>query len=163
MQGEDQKKLDVISNEVFCNCLEQSGRTGIIASEEEDVPVAVESSKDGKYICVFDPLDGSSNIDAAVSTGSIWGIYEPTESCVPTWCVGPRPRASARPRARPLCPPTPTTPHHTPPHPTRHTRARKRSSARLPAHARSERPGGHRRCADTRRLAPPTLVRATLA
>lgn len=117
MQGEDQKKLDVISNEVFCNCLEQSGRTGIIASEEEDVPVAVESSKDGKYICVFDPLDGSSNIDAAVSTGSIWGIYEPTESCVPTWCVGPRPRASARPRARPLCLPTPTTPHPTPPYP----------------------------------------------
>ena len=117
MQGEDQKKLDVISNEVFCNCLEQSGRTGIIASEEEDVPVAVESSKDGKYICVFDPLDGSSNIDAAVSTGSIWGIYEPTESCVPTWCVGPRPRASARPRARPLCPPTPT-PTPPPPNPT---------------------------------------------
>jgi fructose-1,6-bisphosphatase I len=85
VQGEDQKKLDVISNEVFCNCLEQSGRTGIIASEEEDVPVAVETSKDGKYICVFDPLDGSSNIDAAVSTGSIWGIYEPSESCVPTW------------------------------------------------------------------------------
>ena len=118
MQGEDQKKLDVISNEVFCNCLEQSGRTGIIASEEEDVPVAVESSKDGKYICVFDPLDGSSNIDAAVSTGSIWGIYEPTESCVPTWCVGPRPRASARPRARPRwAPPPPPPPPPTPPYP----------------------------------------------
>ena len=84
VQGEDQKKLDVISNEVFCNCLEQSGRTGIIASEEEDVPGAGETAKDGKYICGFDPLDGSSNIDAAVSTGSIWGIYEPSESCVPT-------------------------------------------------------------------------------
>ncbi|GLT92635.1 hypothetical protein SLE2022_104630 [Rubroshorea leprosula] len=42
VQGEDQKKLDVVSNEVFSNCLRSSGRTGIIASEEEDVPVAVE-------------------------------------------------------------------------------------------------------------------------
>jgi len=39
VQGEDQKKLDVISNEVFSNCLRQCGRTGIIASEEEDQPV----------------------------------------------------------------------------------------------------------------------------
>lgn len=39
LQGEDQKKLDVISNEVFSNCLRQCGRTGIIASEEEDQPV----------------------------------------------------------------------------------------------------------------------------
>ncbi|KAF2288597.1 hypothetical protein GH714_009027 [Hevea brasiliensis] len=71
VQGEDQKKLDVVSNEVFSNCLRSSGRTGIIASEEEDVPVAVEESYSGNYIVVFDPLDGSSNIDAAVSTGSI--------------------------------------------------------------------------------------------
>ncbi|KAG6433840.1 hypothetical protein SASPL_105458 [Salvia splendens] len=40
IQGQDQKKLDVISNELFCSCLRSSGRTGIIASEEEDVPVA---------------------------------------------------------------------------------------------------------------------------
>jgi len=83
VQGEDQKKLDVISNEVFCSCLKNSGRTGIVASEEEDIPVAVEEDFSGKYIAVFDPLDGSSNIDAAVSTGSIFGIYNPTESCIP--------------------------------------------------------------------------------
>ncbi|KAM3361411.1 hypothetical protein P3S68_016265 [Capsicum galapagoense] len=41
IQSEDQKKLDVISNELFCNCLRTSGRTGIIAPEEEDVPVTV--------------------------------------------------------------------------------------------------------------------------
>jgi fructose-1,6-bisphosphatase I len=82
VQGEDQKKLDVISNEVFSSCLRSSGRTGIIASEEEDVPVAVEESYSGNYIVVFDPLDGSSNIDAAVSTGSIWGIYRPNEECL---------------------------------------------------------------------------------
>ncbi|MQM12162.1 hypothetical protein Taro_045078 [Colocasia esculenta] len=82
VQGEDQKKLDVISNEVFTNCLKSSGRTGIIASEEEDVPVAVEESYSGNYIVVFDPLDGSSNIDAAVSTGSIFGIYAPDDECL---------------------------------------------------------------------------------
>uniref|UniRef100_K4AAT2 Fructose-1,6-bisphosphatase, chloroplastic n=1 Tax=Setaria italica TaxID=4555 RepID=K4AAT2_SETIT len=82
VQGEDQKKLDVVSNEVFSNCLKSSGRTGVIASEEEDVPVAVEESYSGNYIVVFDPLDGSSNIDAAVSTGSIFGIYAPNDECL---------------------------------------------------------------------------------
>jgi|APGre2960657444_1045066.scaffolds.fasta_scaffold01941_4 fructose-1,6-bisphosphatase I len=82
VQGEDQKKLDVLSNDVFCAALSESGRTAIIASEEEDVPVAVEETFSGQYIVVFDPLDGSSNIDAAVSTGSIWGIYEPTRTCI---------------------------------------------------------------------------------
>ncbi|RZC71815.1 hypothetical protein C5167_035014 [Papaver somniferum] len=82
IQGEDQKKLEVISNEVFSSCLRSSGRTGIIASEEEDVPVAVEESYSGNYIVVFDPLDGSSNIDAAVSTGSIFGIYHPNDECL---------------------------------------------------------------------------------
>uniref|UniRef100_A0A1D1ZA97 fructose-bisphosphatase n=1 Tax=Anthurium amnicola TaxID=1678845 RepID=A0A1D1ZA97_9ARAE len=82
VQGEDQKKLDVVSNEVFSSCLMSSGRTGIIASEEEDVPVAVEESYSGNYIVVFDPLDGSSNIDAAVSTGSIFGIYSPNDECL---------------------------------------------------------------------------------
>ena len=83
VQGEDQKKLDVISNDVFCDTLRLSGRTGVIASEEEDVPVAVEETYGGNYVCVFDPLDGSSNIDAAVSTGSIWGIYAGDSQCVP--------------------------------------------------------------------------------
>jgi len=82
VQGEDQKKLDVISNEVFCNCLRASGRTSVIASEEEDTPVGVEETYAGNYICVFDPLDGSSNIDAGVSVGSIFGIYSETEQCL---------------------------------------------------------------------------------
>nr|GEV44502.1 fructose-1,6-bisphosphatase, chloroplastic-like [Tanacetum cinerariifolium] len=82
IQGEDQKKLDVISNELFCNCLRSSGRTGIIASEEEDVPVAVEETSSGNYIVVFDPIDGSANIDIALTTGSIFGIYAPDEQCL---------------------------------------------------------------------------------
>lgn len=135
MQGEDQKKLDVISNEVFSNCLRSrcatrgggvagslqrgaqaklrspgcalsgspcsehavlyldvlccshhtnsrhhthllcSGRTGVIASEEEDNPVAVEETFSGDYVVVFDPLDGSSNIDAGARlAGALcWG------------------------------------------------------------------------------------------
>ena len=81
VQGEDQKKLDVISNEVFKNCLRSSGRTGVLASEEEDlpVPVLVEETYSGKYVVVFDPLDGSSNIDAGISVGSIWGVYSESE------------------------------------------------------------------------------------
>jgi fructose-1,6-bisphosphatase I len=82
VQGEEQKKLDVISNDIFCNCLRMSGRTGVIASEEEATPVAVEETTSGNYIVVFDPLDGSSNIDAGISVGSIFGIYEPDESCM---------------------------------------------------------------------------------
>jgi len=70
-QGEEQKKLDVISNDIFCNCLRNSGRTGVIASEEEATPVAVEETDSGNYIVVFDPLDGSSNIDAGGWAG--WG------------------------------------------------------------------------------------------
>jgi len=81
VQGEDQKKLDVISNDVFKNCLAATGRTGVLASEEEDNPVMVEETSTGHYIVVFDPLDGSSNIDAGISVGSIFGVYEPADSC----------------------------------------------------------------------------------
>ena len=58
-----------------------SGRTGVIASEEEDQPVAVEETFGGEYVVVFDPLDGSSNIDAGISVGSIFGIYSPSPEC----------------------------------------------------------------------------------
>lgn len=68
--------------QLFCNCLRSSGRTGIIASEEEDVPVAVEETYSGNYIVVFDPIDGSANIDTALTTGSIFGIYGPDEQCL---------------------------------------------------------------------------------
>lgn len=68
--------------QVFSNRLRSSGRTGIIAWEEEDVPVALEESYSGNYIVVFDPLYGSSNIDAAVSTGSIFGTYSPIDECL---------------------------------------------------------------------------------
>ncbi|KAM7250881.1 hypothetical protein ACFE04_022764 [Oxalis oulophora] len=75
VQGEEQKKLDVLSNEVFVKALISSGRTCILVSEEDEEATFVEPSKRGKYIVVFDPLDGSSNIDCGVSIGTIFGIY----------------------------------------------------------------------------------------
>ena len=66
---------------MFINALRASGRTGVIASEEEDLPVAVEETYSGNYVVVFDPLDGSSNIDAGIATGSIFGIYAPSDEC----------------------------------------------------------------------------------
>ncbi|KAK6131498.1 hypothetical protein DH2020_034760 [Rehmannia glutinosa] len=75
VQGEEQKKLDVLSNEVFIKALVSSGRTCILVSEEDEEATFVEPSKRGKYCVVFDPLDGSSNIDCGVSIGTIFGIY----------------------------------------------------------------------------------------
>eukprot|EP00252_Welwitschia_mirabilis_P020418 TRINITY_DN5001_c0_g1_i3.p1 TRINITY_DN5001_c0_g1~~TRINITY_DN5001_c0_g1_i3.p1 ORF type:complete len:339 (+),score=21.08 TRINITY_DN5001_c0_g1_i3:75-1091(+) len=75
VQGEEQKKLDVLSNEVFVKALVSSGRTSILVSEEDEEATFVEPAKRGKYCVVFDPLDGSSNIDCGVSIGTIFGIY----------------------------------------------------------------------------------------
>jgi len=72
--GDAQKKLDVISNEVFINVLKNSRQVCAILSEEETEPIYVD--EDGKYIVAFDPLDGSSNIDANVTIGSIFGIWK---------------------------------------------------------------------------------------
>merc|ERR1719161_2965284 len=86
VQGEEQKKLDVLSNTVLKNALKYSGKVGVVGSEEEDDPVLVEEAYSGKYVAVFDPLDGSSNIDAAISTGTIFGIFEegdPNECNIP--------------------------------------------------------------------------------
>lgn len=75
VQGEEQKKLDVLSNEVFVKALISSGRTSILVSEEDEEATFVEPSMRGRYAVVFDPLDGSSNIDCGVSIGTIFGIY----------------------------------------------------------------------------------------
>lgn len=78
IQGEDQKKLDVISNDVMVNALIASGQSAVLVSEEEEHAIIVgdkQSNQVGKYCIVFDPLDGSSNIDAGVNIGTIFGIY----------------------------------------------------------------------------------------
>ena len=94
VQGEEQKKLDLITNTVLKNALRFSGKMAVLASEEEDAPVGMEESalpsytkevviEEGqKFVAVFDPLDGSSNVDANIPTGTIFGIYEEPEGCV---------------------------------------------------------------------------------
>ncbi|XP_063973868.1 fructose-1,6-bisphosphatase 1 [Diachasmimorpha longicaudata] len=84
VQGEEVKKLDVLSNELFMNMLTSSYTTCLLASEENETVVEVEKEKQGKYIVTFDPLDGSSNIDCLVSVGSIFGIYKiPKDTSTP--------------------------------------------------------------------------------
>ncbi|KAK6910292.1 hypothetical protein I203_104324 [Kwoniella mangroviensis CBS 8507] len=75
VQGEDQKKLDVLSNDIMVNALSASGKCSVMVSEEVDEAIIVGGSK-GTYAVVFDPLDGSSNIDAGVNVGTIFGIYK---------------------------------------------------------------------------------------
>merc|ERR1719253_542012 len=73
---DDVKKLDVISNTVWVDCLKASGVCCLLVSEEEEEPVIIEdASKRGPFCVAFDPLDGSSNIDCNVSVGSIFSVY----------------------------------------------------------------------------------------
>jgi fructose-1,6-bisphosphatase I len=74
--GDDQKKLDVLSDELFINMLISSYTTCILGSEEDEQVIVVDKPRRGKYIVCFDPLDGSSNIDCLASIGSIFGIWK---------------------------------------------------------------------------------------
>jgi len=83
--GDDQKKLDVLSNELFINMMRESYSTCLLVSEENETVIEIETEKQGKYIVCFDPLDGSSNIDCLVSIGSIFAIYRrPATDHTPT-------------------------------------------------------------------------------
>jgi len=76
VQGEVQAKLDVFANETVRNAVSHTGRLCVMASEEDEEPVAVPDGKPlGKYVLLFDPLDGSSNIDVNVSIGTIFSIH----------------------------------------------------------------------------------------
>ena len=75
VQGEEQKKLDVLSNDIMVNSLRASGKTAVLVSEELENAIIIDEKQRGKYCVVFDPLDGSSNIDAGVNIGTIFGIY----------------------------------------------------------------------------------------
>jgi len=80
VQGEAQKKLDVLANEVFIRMNEWGGHLAGMASEEMDLPRQIPPAYPrGKYLLVFDPLDGSSNIDVNVSIGSIFSILRASE------------------------------------------------------------------------------------
>lgn len=82
VQGEEQKKLDVISNNMLKSSLLASPAVRAIASEEEDD--IVPANTDGEYLIAFDPLDGSSNIDINSMVGTIFSIYRQTGSAPAT-------------------------------------------------------------------------------
>lgn len=77
VQGEDVKKLDVYANNQFVGVLKHGISCGGIASEELDeyLPFDDQVSNNSKYVCLFDPLDGSGNIDVNVSIGTIFSVY----------------------------------------------------------------------------------------
>lgn len=78
IQGEDQKKLDIFANNHFINSLHSCGEVCAIASEENESFILFDDdvARNGKYVFLMDPLDGSSNIDVNVSIGTIFSIYK---------------------------------------------------------------------------------------
>lgn len=86
VQGEIQQKLDVLANEIIIKAMDHGGRLAAMASEEEpDIIPIPEQFRCGKYVLLFDPLDGSSNIDVNVPVGTIFSV-------LPKISSGPRGR-----------------------------------------------------------------------
>lgn len=83
VQGEDQKKLDVIADETFINMLSRCGEVCAIISEEQDHAYFVPGGERNEYIVSIDPLDGSSNIDVNASIGTIFSIYRRQDASRP--------------------------------------------------------------------------------
>ena len=83
VQGETVKKLDRIANDTLKEVLRRSGCVTVMASEEEPDAVVVEPELAGDYVVAFDPLDGSSNIEASVSIGTIFAIYPKLHDVAP--------------------------------------------------------------------------------
>ena len=85
VQGEAQKKLDVIANEILLEANEWGGHLAAMASEEMEGPHAIPHRfPKGEYLLLFDPLDGSSNIDVNVSVGTIFSVLRCPEGVDPT-------------------------------------------------------------------------------
>ncbi len=83
VQGEVQKPLDIVSNEIFIRTTEWSGHLAGMGSEEMAAPYQIPAQyQRGKYLLVFDPLDGSSNLDVNVSVGSIFSILRAPQDVV---------------------------------------------------------------------------------
>ncbi len=81
VQGEVQKKLDIIANEVLIEANEWGGHLAAMASEEMDsIYVVPNRYPQGEYLLLFDPLDGSSNIDVNVSIGTIFSVLKKPEN-----------------------------------------------------------------------------------
>ena len=99
VQGETQKKLDIMSNDIFIRCNEWAGHLAGMASEEmDDVSQIPAQYPKGKYLLVFDPLDGSSNIDVNLSVGSIFSILR-----CPPGVVDPKAEDFLQPGTEQVC------------------------------------------------------------
>jgi fructose-1,6-bisphosphatase I len=74
-QGETILKMDRYADEVILECLGYRDQVGLMVSEENEQPVITKNVADGKYVVLFDPLDGSSNLDCNVAVGTIFAVY----------------------------------------------------------------------------------------
>jgi len=74
--GDDQKKLDVIGNDLFIAAMKSCGKVRLLVSEEEEDAIVFDEHPEARYAVVCDPIDGSSNLDAGVSVGTIFGIFK---------------------------------------------------------------------------------------
>jgi fructose-1,6-bisphosphatase I len=84
VQGEVQKKLDIITHDIMIKALEWGGHLAGMASEEIDAPIQISSQyPKGKYLVLFDPLDGSSNIDINLTVGTIFSILRCPDGTAP--------------------------------------------------------------------------------
>ena len=99
VQGEDQKTLDVLANDMFLRAAEWGGHSAGMLSEELEAPYALPPQYPrGKYLLLFDPLDGSSNIDVNVSVGSIFSVLR-----APTPGADPQPADFLQPGVEQVC------------------------------------------------------------
>ncbi|HEX2675285.1 MAG TPA: class 1 fructose-bisphosphatase [Polyangiales bacterium] len=77
VQGETVQKLDELANETLIHCMEAGGQVCMMASEEVDDPIPIPTKyPKGKYVLMFDPLDGSTNIDVNISIGTIFSVHK---------------------------------------------------------------------------------------
>jgi len=99
VQGEAQKKLDVLSNEILVEANSWGGYLAGMASEEMDAPLGIPVAYPrGKYLLLFDPLDGSSNIDVNVSIGTIFSVLR-----APDGVAQPEEAAFLQPGTQQVC------------------------------------------------------------
>jgi fructose-1,6-bisphosphatase I len=85
VQGERVQKLDVFANQALIHCLEAGGQVCLMASEEVDDPIPIPTDYPlGKYVLMFDPLDGSSNIDVNISIGTIFSVHRRVSQGAPS-------------------------------------------------------------------------------
>lgn len=99
VHGEQQKKLDVVSNQIMIDFAERSGNlAGLVSEEMEDVYAIVHDYQRSNYLLIFDPLDGSSNADVNISVGTIFSVLR-----CPADCVNPTAADFLRPGSEQVC------------------------------------------------------------